>query len=90
VVATVTSPVEIGWEPIPGTSRYEVTLVPDDDLSMQDDTVYLQAVLSAPPWRVSVPPGAWGIELRAFGKHDELLGELVRRRIVVVATPARR
>ena len=86
-VATVTSPVEIAWEPIPGTSRYEAALVPDDDSSMQDDTVYPHAVLSAPRWRVSAPPGAWGIHLSAFGKRDELLGELVRQPILVVATP---
>src|SRR6185369_2797619 len=68
----VTSPLAIAWEPVPGTTRYEASLVPDDDTAAASG-LDLHAVVAVPEWRVEAPTGAWSIRLRAIGDHDELL-----------------
>jgi hypothetical protein len=82
----VASPLAIAWEPIPGATRYEAALIPDDDAATASD-VDPHAVVVIPEWHVEVPLGTWGIQLRAIGENDEVLGELSERRYFLVWPP---
>jgi hypothetical protein len=85
-VATVTSPVEIAWEPVQGATGYHLALLPDDDFVVKDDGE-VTAVLVEPRMRVDLTPGAYGIELAASDAEDRMLGRLSLKRILVVVDP---
>jgi hypothetical protein len=83
---TVTSPVEVAWQPIHGAAGYELMLLPDDDYVVKNDGE-VTATTTAPGLRVDLSPGGWSVELAAVDDEDRLLARLSTQRIFVVVDP---